>query len=826
MIRPLRILFLEDRPTDYELELRELRTGGIEITAVRVETESQYIRHLEEFAPDVIIADYKLPSYDGFSALEAARRLCADVPFIFVSGTLGEDLAIEALKRGATDYVLKQRLLRLRPAVERAIRDAGEEKKHRQAEARILHLNQLLHAIRDINSLMVKQRDPERLLSDACNILVRTRGYQLVWVGYIKTGSVRVIPVARAGPAADYVDDITVTWDESPTGQGPVGKAIRDQVPCVINNAATDPSFAPWRKAALDRGCGSVAALPLIQGKHPLGALTVYADMPEAFDQEEMDLLSELAGDLSFALHSIGNENERRRAEEKLLAQTRTLSVSELRYRELFENANDIIYTLDLDGNFTSLNKAGEQILGFTHEQVMQMNIDQVIAPEYLAQAQENLRRTIAGEPLAPAEFVIIGKQGRRTTIEVNNRAVVRDHKPIGVQGIARNLSERNLLQKQLMQAQKMEAIGHLAGGIAHDFNNLLTVIIGYSDFLLGAVPAEDPAHADIDQIKRAGTRAADLTSQLLAFSRRQILQPRVVDLNVLVQESSKLLRRLIGENIELIIRTAPDLGSIKADVAQMEQIIMNLAVNARDAMPNGGRLTLETANIELDQTFVGSHLGSRQGKFVMLAASDTGTGMDVQTKSHLFEPFFTTKEEGKGTGLGLATVYGIVKQSGGYITVDSEPGCGATLKVYLPLVDEAAMTAEPLELATSDGTETILLVEDVEEVRDLAQRSLQARGYCVLPAGNGPSATKLASEYTGTIHLLVTDLIMPGGINGRDLADRLEITRPGIKVLFISGYASAVGIGNVLDPQIAFFQKPFTGADLARKVREVLQRE
>lgn len=951
MFRSLRFLFLEDREADYELELHELREEGSEITAVRVETESQYILHLKEFAPDVIIADYKLPSYDGFSALEAARRLCADVPFIFVSGTMGEDVAIEALKRGATDYVLKQRLLRLRPAVKRAIRDAEEKRKlrqaerklrdsealyhslvenlpqpvfrkdvsgrvtfvnqrychylkksaeqilgktsfdlyprelaekfesqerqvieagealervveflsegatrsiqlvttplddaqhqisglqgifwditeTRQAETQIRHLNQLLHAIGGINILMVKERDPEKLLNDACKILVQARGYLLVWIGSVKTGCKRVIPVARAGPAQGYLDHMTVTWDESPAGQGPVGNAIRNQAPCVINNAATDPSFAPWSNAALNRGFGSVAALPLTDGRHPWGALAVYADWPETFDQEEIDLLSGLAGDLSFAMQSIGSENDRRRAEEKVLAQTRIQMESEVRYRELFENANDTIYTLDLDGNFTSLNKAGEQLLGFAREQILLMKMDRIIAPECLARFQEVLRKTIAGESLAPADLVVIGKFGQRITVEASNRAIMQDNMPIGVQGIARDLSERNLLQKQLLQAQKMEAIGQLAGGIAHDFNNLLTVIIGYSDFLLGVVPAENSARADIDQIKRAGTRAAELTSKLLTFSRKQLIQPSVVDLNVLVQESSKLLRRLIGEDIELILRAAPDLGCIKADLAQMEQIIMNLAVNARDAMAKGGRLTLETANIELDQTFVSSHLGSRQGKFVMLTASDTGMGMDDETKSHLFEPFFTTKEEGKGSGLGLATVYGIVKQSGGYITVDTEPGCGATFKVYLPLVDEAPVTAQPQAPVTSDGTETILLVEDVEEVKALAQRSLQAKGYNVLVAGDGPSAIKVAGEYTGTIHLLVTDLIMPGGITGRELAEQLELTRPGIRVLFISGYTSIVSADNVLDPQMAFFQKPFTGAELARKVREVLQKE
>ncbi|HTY64178.1 MAG TPA: ATP-binding protein, partial [Acidobacteriota bacterium] len=382
----------------------------------------------------------------------------------------------------------------------------------------------------------------------------------------------------------------------------------------------------------------------------------------------------------------------------------------------------------------------------------------------------------------------------------------------------------RNLLQRQLLQAQKMEAIGRLAGGISHDFNNLLTIIIGNCDFLRDTLKKSDQARRDVDQIKNAAVRAADLTAKLLAFSRKQILQPRVIDLNALIKENATLLRRMIGEDIELIISHDASLGSVKADATQLEQIIMNLAVNAKDAMAKGGRFSIETANVELDQSFVAENPGSHKGKFVMMAASDTGIGMDAETKTHIFEPFFTTKEEGKGTGLGLATVYGIVKQSGGYITADSEPGKGATFKIYLPRVDEPPSTEFPVELQKSIGTETILLVEDMDEVRALAHRALQERGFTILDAADGAGALKIAEQYPNPIHLLITDLIMPGGINGRELAERIAANRPGTKILLVSGYSSGFE-ANTVDPDVAILVKPFTGESLAQKVREVLQR-
>ncbi|MDH3675497.1 MAG: ATP-binding protein, partial [Anaerolineae bacterium] len=395
------------------------------------------------------------------------------------------------------------------------------------------------------------------------------------------------------------------------------------------------------------------------------------------------------------------------------------------------------------------------------------------------------------------------------------------------VYGVLSDITKRHQLEEQLRQSQKMEAIGKLTGGIAHDFNNLLTVITGYSEFILHH-NFNDPHqfHQDVQQIRNAAERAASLTRQLLAFSRQQILELRVLDLNDTVSNITKMLRRLIGEDIELITILNPVLNKVKADPGQLDQILLNLAVNARDAMPRGGQLTIETANVDLDAAYARRHADVTPGAYVMLAVTDTGAGMDKETQSHIFEPFFTTKEPGKGTGLGLATIYGIVKQSGGHIWVYSEPGQGTMFKIYLPRVDELAEVADRDHVTAeiTPSVETVLLVEDEESVRKLAYRILHNIGFNVLNASNGSEALQMCERHQGPIHLLVTDLVMPGGMSGYDLAQRLMPLFPNIKILYMSGYADdSIVHQGVLDTGAAFLQKPFTPEALARKAREVL---
>ena len=379
---------------------------------------------------------------------------------------------------------------------------------------------------------------------------------------------------------------------------------------------------------------------------------------------------------------------------------------------------------------------------------------------------------------------------------------------------------------EQLRQSQKLESIGRLAGGIAHDFNNLLTAINGYSDLMLRRLGEGDPLRRNAEEIRKAGERAASLTRQLLAFSRKQVLQPLVLDLNGVVADMDKLLRRLIGEDIDLVTSLEPKLGRVKADPGQIEQVVMNLAVNARDAMPRGGHLTIETRNVYLDKAYAHTHVSVQPGRYVMIAVSDTGVGMDAKIREHIFEPFFTTKEAGKGTGLGLSMIYGIVKQSGGNIWVYSEPGHGTTFKIYLPQVKEEASTES--SVAASDvlrGTETILIVEDEDRLRELIREILEMEGYTVFAASNGHEALSICEQQEGTIDLLITDVVMPE-MSGRELAESLEHKRSEVKVLFMSGYTDdAVVRHGVLKASSFFLQKPFTPDALARKVREMLNR-
>jgi nitrogen-specific signal transduction histidine kinase/CheY-like chemotaxis protein len=394
----------------------------------------------------------------------------------------------------------------------------------------------------------------------------------------------------------------------------------------------------------------------------------------------------------------------------------------------------------------------------------------------------------------------------------------------IGVIGVAFDVTERRQLEEQIQRVQKMEAIGTLSGGIAHDFNNILTVIKGYTDLLLGGIQ-DGRLRALVSYIDQAADRASALTRQLLAYSRRQVLQPKVINLNSLVVNLDKMLQRVIGEDIDIRTIAGPNLGSVKSDPGQIEQVIMNLAVNARDAMPNGGDLTLETANVDLDDIYAQKHPGTVSGRYVMLAVSDTGIGMDAETRSHIFEPFFTTKSVGRGTGLGLSTVYGIIKQSGGSIEVYSELGQGTTFKIYLPRIEAPA---EPLQAAQGpasrvEGTETILLVEDEAQVRELAAAVLTSCGYTVLVADSRRTAASICDAHKGDVHLLLTDVVMPGG-GGREVANQVLARHPKIKVLYMSGYTTnAIVHHGVLDPGTFFLQKPFTPAVLSAKVREVL---
>jgi hypothetical protein len=636
MESPLQILHLEDNPSDAALVQSTLETGGISCAISWVQNRDDFLAALEHGGIDLILSDFSLPMFDGLSAAKIARAKYPSIPLIIVSGTLGEEQAIDSLKSGATDYILKERLARLVPAVRRAMQE-------------------------------VKERDE------------------------------------------------------------------RQQVEKMIRN---ERNF-------------SEAGLNSLPG---------------------------------------------------------------------------IFYLYDRAGNFLRWNRNFERVSGYATEEIARMKPLDFFGEDerdYIAKKVEE----VFTEGAANAEAHFTAKDGTRTPYYFTGNKIQIDGKPCLI-GTGMDISERKKLERQFIEAQKTEVIGQLAGGIAHDFNNILGVIIGYSDLVVAELNPDGPAPKYIEEIRHAAERATALTRQLLVFSRKQTVQPSVLDLNEVVKDLDKMLRRLIDEHIELTIVPGEKIGRIKADSGYIGQVLMNLVVNARDAMPNGGKLSIATSNVTLDENYALTHTNAIPGDYVMLNVSDTGTGMTDEVKARMFEAFFTTKPKGKGTGLGLATCKTIVQQSGGHMDVYSELGKGTTFKIYFPSVEQPvdvpAKTVETSPLPR--GTETLLLVEDDPSVRHLACNILEAQGYNVLRANNGQEGLRVARECKGaTLRLVITDVIMPL-MSGKVMAEWLKTTYPDLKILFTSGYTDdAIAHHGVLDAGVKFLSKPYNPATLARKVREML---
>jgi PAS domain S-box-containing protein len=548
---------------------------------------------------------------------------------------------------------------------------------------------------------------------------------------------------------------------------------------------------------------------------------------PAPIDPAEIPLLVERVADIERLLEVqervVADQSDKQRALIHRLRQ------SEANFRALVEQLPDAVY-VSRDGVIQYANAATTRLLGYSCEQLLgQRGVDLLVHPDDHAKVRAHKAAAQHGAAAGPLRVRWVRRDGGVVVVEGVTAAITYDDGPAGliiardVTDDARREQARLQLEEQLRQTQKMDAIGRLAGGVAHDFNNLLSVILSYTDLVMGELRPEDPLTADLSEVRQAARRAADLTRQLLAFSRKQILEPRAVNLNAVVEDLERMLQRLVGEEVRVETNLDERLGSVFVDRGQIEQVLMNLVVNARDAMPWGGRVVVESGNVQLDEAWAAAHPGAKPGPHVRLTVTDTGHGMSREVQQRIFEPFFTTKEKHKGTGLGLSTVLGIVEQSGGGVLVTSEVGKGTTFEVYLPRTDRAAEVKSSVPPPASRGTEKILLVEDDELVRRTIRVILTRQGYRVLEAQNAGEALMLSEKHAGKIDLLLTDVVMPV-INGREVAERLLQARPGMKVLYMSGYTEhAIVHHGVLDAGIAFIPKPVTPAALAQKIREVL---
>jgi two-component system, cell cycle sensor histidine kinase and response regulator CckA len=630
-------------------------------------------------------------------------------------------------------------------------------------------------------------------------------------------GSKDLLCVAAAG--AD--DPHEWLGQRIPIGAGVAGRAFSGKRAVWLPDVLADPSIGlpNWTRRRLEvDGFRSVAAVPMVVEGETLGTLTASDVLGRVFTDEDLDTLGAFVNQAALALRVVRLYEEAERSRD-------ALALSEASFRLLFDHNPLPMWVYDAETfRFLEVNAAAIAHYGYSRDEFLQMRIVDIRPAEHVERLYEAIKDLATRDLRRAGVWRHRVKDGRLIDVEVISHRLEFHGRPAALV-VVEDVTERRTLEQQVRQLQKMEAVGQLAGGIAHDFNNLLTVVTGRCALLTDRLPPDHPGRRDVDIIHKTTERAARLTAQLLAFSRKQVLQPKVLDLNELMSGMAPMLQRLIGEDIELAFMPGLDLGRVNADQGQLEQVVLNLVVNARDAMPRGGRLTIESANVELDETYARAHVGAQPGPYVMLAVSDTGCGMDAATQARVFEPFFTTKAPGKGTGLGLATVYGIVKQSGGNVWVYSELGRGTTFKIYLPSVEAATEGSEPGAAAPEAvrGTETVLLVEDEEELRTLGREVLQGYGYTVLLAHDAPDALVIAERYLGPIQLMVTDVVMPK-MSGRDLARALAPSRPEMKVLYASGYTdSAIVRHGVLDAGIDFIQKPFTPDALGRKVREVL---
>ncbi len=833
------ILVVDDRPVNRELFVTLLGYRGHQILEARDGEEA--LRSVRLNRPELVISDILMPTMDGYEFVRQLRKdpSTANIPVVFSTAHyLDREARSLAAACGVTHTILKpaepEEILRVVDAALgiseppaplpsdafdrehlRLLTDKLAEKTQELTRA-----NERLTALIEMTRQLNSERNSLYLLETFCHSARRIVGAKYAAILVLDDDRKTV----RHFFASGLQTDAAAMIGSPPVGRGLFRKLLSEGGLIRVRNIKDDPrseGFPPnhphmssFLGAAISSSSGIYGALCLTD---KIGV--------EEFSEGDERLIAMLVGQLGVAYENAKLFEDLRQRASELKESEEALREANQTLESLVQTSPLAIIALDLDGNVKSWNSAAERIFGWSEKEVVGLRIPTIPNDEWYGY-HNSLGITGNGGTFSSTETAWIRKD--RSLIEVSLSAAPHIDGKGNINGsvvVAADITERKHLEEQLRQAQKMEAVGRLAGGVAHDFNNLLTAIIGYSQLVLGRLHREDPMRNEIEEIEKAGQRAAGLTNQLLAFSRRQLLKPQVLDLNEVVANLGKMLERLIGEDVVLTSSLDPDIGCVKADRGQIEQIIMNLSVNSRDAMPGGGKLTIETFNVELDSSYTTEHISARPGPHVVLAISDNGSGIDKEIQKNIFEPFFTTKGRGKGTGLGLSTVHGIVQQSGGHIALYSEPGQGTSFKIYLPRLPNADKPPEPLVSSTPSlqGSETVLLVEDEESVRRLARRILETYGYDVLEAAGCDDTIRICEEHNDQIHLMLTDVVMPG-TSGRELAHLVARLKPEMKVLFMSGYTDDTIVQHrVLSADIPFLQKPFTPATLAGKVREVL---
>jgi PAS domain S-box-containing protein len=901
----LKILFVEDSERDSALLTRHLESSGYNLDSVRVETEEDFLRELRARDWDIILSDYSLPTFDALSALFLVKTSERDIPFIIISGTIGEEVAVEAMRLGASDYFMKDNLARLVPAIERELEELeGRREKRELEKAKGQSLRELAEAQRlthigswtwdlqtdtltwsaelfrifglepaaqapsyaEIKEKYIHPEDADFVETELQKAFAAGATFDFTYRLHRPDGTLRYLHALGRGVTDDQgksilyfgtAQDVTERkhWEEK---QRMLLATIENQTDRLRNVIDNVPGVV-WESSLTSAGGRSVDfvsdyietllgySVEEWTSTPNFGRKIIHDEDRERVEQDLSNLIANGEAAISLEFRWIAKDGSVKWVQTKAAAvkddagsvvgfrgvtiditdrKTAEFAVreSEERYRLLFANNPIPMWVYDLETlAFLEVNNAAVTHYGYSRSEFLSMRITDIRDPNQAETLEQNIA-SIDGPISAPKVWKHKKSDGVEISVEITAHSLDFNGRRSRLV-LAHDVSDRQMLEQQLRHSQKMEAIGVLAGGIAHDFNNLLTVINGYADLMMLTAPErEGQFWSNLQDIREAGERAAGLTRQLLAFSRKQVLAPKVLDLNAVVADLEKMLRRIIGENIDFRTIGDEDLLHISADPGQIEQIVMNLVVNAKDAMPSGGKLTIESHNVELTETYAQSHISVSPGKYVMLAISDTGIGMTEETQRRIFEPFFSTKEVGHGTGLGLSMVYGIVKQSGGNIWVYSEPGQGTTFKIYLPVVtSELSAPVEVVERPNLNGNETVLLVEDEDMVRKLTKNVLELFGYRVLEAAGGKEALEICNGAQCQIDLLLTDVVMPG-MSGRELAVKIAECCPKVRILYMSGYTdNAIVHQGIIDEGAHFVQKPFQTDVLLRKVREVL---